>query len=113
MAVRTMLTLDNISKSFDKSNYNFGTDLETKHFYLKCAMEINNPYDYQKFDCNIEFDFKPNISGVYPHVVLVNGDASGQYNNGFIFCDNRLVIITKEIRYLKSNYVNVVTFFDG
>ena len=84
MAVRTMLTLDDISKSFDKTNYNFGSDLETKHFYLKCAMEINNPYEYQKFDCNIEFDFKPNITGIYPYVILVNRDASGHHHNGFI-----------------------------
>lgn len=85
MAVRTMLTLDDISKSFDKSNYNFGTDLSTKHFHIKCALEFNFvSVEHKIFDCNIEFDYTPNISGAYPYMLLTDHDASGKYFNGVI-----------------------------
>lgn len=83
MAVRTMLTENDFNKDFSKNNYNFGSDTSTKHFYLKCNMEINNIYNPQAFNADIEFDFTPNITGAYPAIMLVDGDQSGYYDYGF------------------------------
>lgn len=84
MAVRTMLTRDDILQNFDKTNYNFGTDVGTKHFYIKAKMELANPYSPLRFDCDVEFDFTPNQTGVYPFICLLDGDQSGYYENGVL-----------------------------